>query len=633
MPVNYSFTRYNPFLIGNLTPAVPLSPAGIFDPVAVTNQCTAFGALFSPTTVSLSSLPTANQYVTNLPGRMEINADANLDLTFARISGLNYLRLKSTNHVVSTAGARIVSPTSDLYLGTTNGYLTITNLLSPVVQRFTGTVDLWSGRWTNDFGGFHTRYSVLMVDSRLEATAPAVVENLSLRSTNVVINDIMNVTKSLLIDAQNVTIATNQQPSPTKSGELNLSSPDITWSSSTPRLQNFTNNGVIKSLNAVYLGGIRTTPYYSNNFSEPYLSLVNRGSLTTQGSLIWAKYFENVGLMNTGIGFGSISIQSENARLTNGSITAINADVTITTGNLISTNHSIQAGRELILTITNLLTDTGASNANNWVVGKGFSLPIKPANGNLTGTVITETAGATENLHTWAAENRGGTNSAGFLTNSAIGKVVLNGTSPDSLFTFTGATSNNAIYIDYLDLRNYATNIDLFGNATALNINPNITVYYAQAVAGSISVAERLNHANGGRLQWVATHAGIYSTTNVVYPDGSTNAFNVALVQSENLDSDNDGLVNAADPTPLVANLALAVAITSQPALGAKISWRTVPDSANTVYYKTSPSSAAWLELTNFNIGELSTERVSIFDPMSVGGSRVYRVKMTPPQP
>ena len=106
-----------------------------------------------------------------------------------------------------------------------------------------------------------------------------------------------------------------------------------------------------------------------------------------------------------------------------------------------------------------------------------------------------------------------------------------------------------------------------------------------------------------------------------------------ALVQSENLDSDNDGLVNAADPTPLVANLALAVAITSQPALGAKISWRTVPDSANTVYYKTSPSSAAWLELTNFNIGELSTERVSIFDPMSVGGSRVYRVKMTPPQP
>ena len=134
-------------------------------------------------------------------------------------------------------------------------------------------------------------------------------------------------------------------------------------------------------------------------------------------------------------------------------------------------------------------------------------------------------------------------------------------------------------------------------------------------------------------MRWVATHAGIYSSTNIIYPDGSTNAFNVALVQSENLDSDNDGLVNAADPTPLVANLALAVAITNSPTLGAKISWRSVPDSGNTVYYKTSPSSSTWLELTNFHIGELSTERVSIFDPMSVGGSRVYRVKMTPPQP
>ena len=134
-----------------------------------------------------------------------------------------------------------------------------------------------------------------------------------------------------------------------------------------------------------------------------------------------------------------------------------------------------------------------------------------------------------------------------------------------------------------------------------------------------------------------------YTTIRVSAADGighimldrprALNAFNAALVQSENLDSDNDGLVNAADPTPLVANLALAVSLTNTPALGASVSWRTVPNSVNTVYYKTSPSGTNWLELTNVNVGPFSPERISIFDPMSVGGSRVYRVKMTPPQP
>ena len=402
-----------------------------------------------------------------------------------------------------------------------------------------------------------------------------------------------------------------------------------------PRLQYLTNAGSIKTLNSVFFGGARTTPHYTSNFNESYEAFVNRGTVTTEGSLIWAKYFQNTGNFNTGVGFGSINLQSVDTRLTNGSFLALNGDITIATGSLISTNHNLQAGRELILTVTNLLTDTGASNANTWVVGKGFSMPIKPTNGTLVGTTISEAAGASENLHTWAAANLGGTNSAGFQTNAAaaIGRVILNGTSPDSLFTFTGAGTNNAIYIDYLDLRNFATNIDLFGNVTALNINPNITVYYAQAVAGNISVAERINHANGDRLQWVSAHAGIYSTTNLVYPDGSTNAFNIALVRSENLDTDNDGLVNAEDPTPIVANLALAVTITSQPSLGALVSWRTVPNSANTVYYKSSLAGTNWLELTNVNVGPFSPERVSIFDPMSAGGSRVYRVKMTPPQP
>lgn len=638
VPQNYSFLRGGPYNFG--TNVAPGSAAGVFDSLALTNEFAAYSALFAPTTQLPGNI--VGGVISNLPGRIEIVADSVLDLTRTKINGLNYVRLKATNHIASSDLAQISSPYSDISLTSTNGTLSISNLLAPTVERFTGVVDLWSGRWTNNNAIFSTTYSVLFVDSRLSPTAPAIVQDLVLRSTNtaggsnkIIVGDVLNVQRVLSLNTEQLTIATNYVGSPTPAGQINLLSTDIVWSSAFPRLQYLTNEGAIKTLNSAFFGGARTTPHFTSNYNESYEAFVNSGSVTTEGSLIWAKYFQNTGNFNTGIGFGSINLQSVDTRLTNGSFLALNGDITIATGSLIATNHSMQAGRELILTVTNLLTDTGASNANTWVVSKGFSMPIKPTNGSLVGTTISETAGATENLHVWAASDLGGTNAAGFQTNAAaaIGKVILNGTSPDSLFTFTGAGTNNAIYIDYLDLRNFATNIDNNGNVTALNINPNITIYYAQAVAGNISVAERINHANGDRLQWVATHAGIYSTTNLVYPDGSTNAFNAALVQSENLDSDNDGLVNAADPTPLVANLALAVSLTNTPALGASVSWRTVPNSVNTVYYKASPSGTNWLELTNVNVGPFSPERISIFDPMSVGGSRVYRVKMTPPQP
>ena len=639
VPLNYTFIRGGPYNIFGAA-AVPSSTAGLFDNLIVTNDYAAYSGIFAPTTQLPGNI--VGGVITNLPGRIEIVADGVLDLTRTKINGLNYVRLKATNHISSSDQAQISSPYTDMSLTSTNGSLSISNLLAPTLPRFTGEVDLWTGRWTNNNANFRTTYTVLFVDSRLSPTAPAIVQDLVLRSTNtaggnnqIIIGDVLNVSRVLSMDTERLTIATNYVGSPTPSGQVNLLSTEIVWSSALPRLKYLTNAGSIKTFNSVFFGGARTTPYYTSNFTESYEAFVNSGSVTTEGTLIWAKYFQNTGYFNTGVGFGSINLQSVDTRLTNGNFLALNANITITTGSLISTNHAMQAGRELILTVTNLLTDTGVSNANTWIVGKGFSMPIKPTNGSLVGTTISETAGETENVHTWAGANLGGTNSAGFQTNAAaaIGKVILNGTSPDSLFTFTGTGTNNAIYIDYLDLRNYATNIDLFGNLTELNVNPNITIYYAQAVAGNISVAERINHANGDRLQWVSAHAGIYSTTNLVYPDGSTNAFNIALVQSENLDSDNDGLVNAADPTPLVANPALAVAITNQPAMGAVISWRTVPNSANTVYYKSSPTAANWLELTNVNIGPLSTERISIFDPMSTGGSRVYRVKLTPPQP
>jgi hypothetical protein len=105
--------------------------------------------------------------------------------------------------------------------------------------------------------------------------------------------------------------------------------------------------------------------------------------------------------------------------------------------------------------------------------------------------------------------------------------------------------------VDYLELRNFATNINANGNLSGLNVEPNLVVYYAQALAGGVSVAERLDNSNDGRMRWVPGYAGIYSGTNVVYADGSTNFLNTALVLSQNLDSDGDGVPNAIDSTPV----------------------------------------------------------------------------------
>jgi hypothetical protein len=127
---------------------------------------------------------------------------------------------------------------------------------------------------------------------------------------------------------------------------------------------------------------------------------------------------------------------------------------------------------------------------------------------------------------------------------------VLNG-GLNSQFTFSAATGGNAIYIDRLELENFTTNYngsDLMG----ISIDPNMKVYYGEALAAGVSVAEKINGYEGGRLIWVSNYnCGFFSSTNLVYPDGSTNRVNTALAASCNIDSDGDTVVNCIDLSPI----------------------------------------------------------------------------------
>ena len=116
----------------------------------------------------------AGQTFTNMPGRIEITADKQLDLSSSRIAGLNYLRLTATNNFTQDRNTRILTEVADYNLGVTNATLTVSNLLAPTCPRLNGYVDVFSTRWTNirlDANITNT-YFVTMVDSHLASSSP-----------------------------------------------------------------------------------------------------------------------------------------------------------------------------------------------------------------------------------------------------------------------------------------------------------------------------------------------------------------------------------------------------------------------------------------------------------------------------
>jgi hypothetical protein len=353
----------------------------------------------------------------------------------------------------------------------------------------------------------------------------------------------------------------------------------------------------------------------------PYNNFINRGLISDQGSTIYANNFLSGGIISNGV--GSFLLQSQSATLTNGSLIAA-GDVSITASSLVTSNLLLQAGRALTLKVTNFITDNGVTNGNTWSVGgsavggsdSGFNLLLLPNSTNrsdLLGTTVTDLAPPNKSItNIWAGRDYG-VSAAGYTNNMAIGRLILDSltNAPYSQLNFRGTGVSNAIYVDELVLLDYAsyTNIDLNGDLPALGISSNLVIYYGQALSsggpgGSLfSAAEYLNNHNNGHLRWVATYAGYYSGTNIVYPDGTTNGpFNTALAQSPDIDSDGDGIVNGSDPTPFFVstNFNLTVTVTNLPPLSVRVQWTTIPLATNYIYYATNMFSTNWLPFTNF---------------------------------
>lgn len=683
IPENYSIFQGGQFFVG--TPATPtVIPPGTFAAGGdgnVTNQWTAYQALFQPGSVVLVDVP--GQNVTNQPGRIELTADKNLMLPQAQISGSSYLLMKATNHFGGSDGAQISAPFADIYLRSTNGMLNLTNVLVPSLPLPLGVCDLFSARWTNivtqvsntSTNTITNRFHVFFVDVQLSPNSLLMVQTLNLSVTNavahtnddsIVIRDVFNVTSNLLIDTRRLTLTTNAPSSLTRVGTLNYLNPGILWPASTPRLQYLTNYGVIQCQNFAVFGGSQASPYSGPNSStNAYVAFVNAGGVTNFGCSIFATNFQNSGIFYAS--GGAISLrQAQAAILTNGAFLAPGSvgAITIQAGSLLVSNHVLQAGAALTLSVITNLDDGSLSagadsvtNKNGWYAGYGINLPVWPTNSSLLATTITNNgpAGAlVPNL--WAGQDRGPV-PAGYNNNAAVGRLILDGQDARTRFNFLRTDLTNALYVDLLELKDATITADGFGNFVGVNIDTNFTVYYGDAIVAGHSIAEKLNGkygyagTNGGRFVWVSNYnTGFFSSTNVTYTDGSVHRLNRALVYSCNIDSNGqpypptggvnatcDGTILKPDPIPVLtpASLvltAIAVTETNPPGRSIVLSWNTIPLSSNYLYSSPSLLSGTnWQLVTSFLSADVLGGQATVRDVIKTNGPHYYRVRALSP--
>ena len=149
VPDNLTFKASAVPLFTN-APAASSFISGLFGASNVTNLFS-YGnvALISTTTATNASLSNPSGAFTNLPGCLYVTAGIELNLALATITGPNYLSLTASNlsRYDGSAGADIVAPYSDISLGVTNGFLTVSNLLQAALPNWNGTVQAWTGRW------------------------------------------------------------------------------------------------------------------------------------------------------------------------------------------------------------------------------------------------------------------------------------------------------------------------------------------------------------------------------------------------------------------------------------------------------------------------------------------------------
>jgi hypothetical protein len=486
---------------------------------------------------------------TNEYARIQINA-GNLDMTQSRLRAEGMVLLNATN-LLGGGTSSVDFGEANAALGATNGSLIISNIFPTNFSRVRGDIYALSASWQNTQTNGVTNqwyYHVLVVDQNLYGTFPSTVRNLKLTGKkSIVLQDNLSVINQAVFNTTNLTI--------NSSNYFSQNAANFT-PATTPSLQNLFigTNGFLGATSTLDIGFNLNQPQagpagrlYAVN------SITNFGQMTATAPLLQSAIFENDGQITSANG-GSIVIEADalglGLALTN-TTNFLLADgaVDLSAATIEATNSIISAGLteqgSLTLYATKQLTDlvsgtpttnTNSAIINHWTVTGGFSLPVKPAIGDLFGTEIhTIATNFQQAIHVWAGTDMGAT-PAGFVNNAVIGRLVLDRQSSDSVLHFSAAGAANAMYVDYLVLTNFAFS----SYRTGLLIDQNFTIYFGGCNADPQKLMEVYP-----QLKWVQNFAGPNSTQVVPYIDSSIVCLmNSNLAESFEISSFNNGIPN-----------------------------------------------------------------------------------------
>ncbi|MDB6059547.1 MAG: hypothetical protein JWO95_3391, partial [Verrucomicrobiales bacterium] len=489
---------------------------------------------------------------TNDAPRIEINA-TNLDLTSAYIRSEGVLNI-NTKHLLPGIPAGIDVGILNGDLASTNGLLQLSHIVSPTYKRVRGDVFAWSGNFdftaTNNVSTNTIHLHILVVDHALTANFTPTFRNLALRGTKTLVQDNLRVINNALFQAKQLTIGSSVTLAQNAKsfGRANA-----------PSLADFLidTNGAFIVEGAAYLGA---------DTAKGLDTFINRGLFAGFATLIKANYIENSGAIMATNG-SAVVIQGDVVNFIPGPVVATvppntvmsTRDVTISAGEFTAIGSTIVAGMNgsvgvLNLTATNSLTDNvpgfaGTNNVitNHWQTSGGIVVSRMPqdnsVNNDLFGTeIVVGVTNRNQAQIVWPAQDVGA-GSEGFFNNLVVGRLVLDRQNSTSSIRISGTGEQNAIYVDYLELRDFSFS----DYRNGLVIDPNVTVYFS----ASNFEPDKLQAVFPGRLVWANSFTGPNSTKAVARRDGSTCLMNRSLAESQIIDLDNDGIVNASDPFPL----------------------------------------------------------------------------------
>jgi hypothetical protein len=461
--------------------------------------------------------PTTVSSAANFPGTIRLYA-TNLDLNLTRIKSEGALIVQAANLTPASTNSVVDCQNLSYDLGSTNGFLHFQNLAKPSVNRLRGTISVastvWSDTFTNTDSATFTNtlpvtFHVMILDaSQLSSSVPVTVYDLRLHATNLLVSDQMTVLQSLLLDGKAFTLDA--------AGGLTLGAylPTLTYTNM-PNLRWFTNNGTIS---------LSDNAHFGDDGPSPLAAFVNTGTITSSGQAVNADYAELDGINEAGAS-GELDVTCRTGIVNggNGGYLDAGANVQFFANNLVISNFAqLYAAGMLNFYVTNNLSDGGIYDYNYYSCYDGFNMPIKPATGDLLGTEIQSTiTGGAQVDHVWAGHDYG-RNAVGYLNNAALYQLTLTADPTQfPLFNFVGASSQNAIYVDVLDVSSLGANY-----ADCLQMAPNMVIYYNQAIGDASLTTDAAANPGllGGHLIWMGSVQG---TTNVIFGAQSTPPYSV----------------------------------------------------------------------------------------------------------